>query len=473
MQRLNEVPLPTGMDYVPPSAPGRPTDCQECEVALKDHMHQIYDPVIDFCAQCMEAEKDHRLWSPNNCQIIEQDCQECREESPFTFDLTFLDNQVQPRYSDSRERRPLKRKAVWSDDRPPIPRFKTGGQNLYCHWNSHNEDVQFADELEFDNHVRHHLQLDSTDLSCQWDSCAVSLDVVEDILQHIKTDHLDTYALPHTSCKSSIIREQNDLKCQWDNCLFTGGDLGSLVHHVAATHINPQSIGLASPEETPESISQNAFQCDFDSCTFESFDFDQLNSHMKTEHKDIPPHTCKWVLENGQTCGCVFPDTQILSDHLVEEHVGFRKSEYICNWKNCDRCQKPFAQRQKIVRHLQVHSNHRPFKCDVCGSRFGEESVLKQHLRVHSGEKPFECKVCHKHFAASAALSVHLRTHTGEKPLKCKFPGCEKRFSESSNLNKHLKTHYNGKPFACPVCENLRFAKKVALEEHVRNEHNM
>lgn len=182
-------------------------------------------------------------------------------------------------------------------------------------------------------------------------------------------------------------------------------------------------------------------------------------------------HTCQWVTSNDpkHVCKMTFSSAKDLSDHVVEDHIGSRKPEYSCSWDGCDRCDRPFTQRQKVVRHLQTHTKHRPHQCPVCHYRFAEESVLKQHMRIHSGEKPFQCQICHKTFAASTALSVHMRIHTGEKPLVCKWPGCGKRFSESSNLTKHMKTHTLEKPFACPHpgCDK-RFGRNDQLQRHVK-----
>lgn len=45
-------------------------------------------------------------------------------------------------------------------------------------------------------------------------------------------------------------------------------------------------------------------------------------------------------------------------NHLSVEHVGSGKAGYVCEWEGCDRCDesKGFAQRQKVMRHLQTHT---------------------------------------------------------------------------------------------------------------------
>ncbi|ANB11897.1 Zap1p [Sugiyamaella lignohabitans] len=685
--------------------------CEECQVAMKDHLLQIYDPFLDYCAECQEAEEEHQL-NNRDCAVAAQpDCEECIDvehkppptdsNSMINFDIlpsqkriskkAFLENQIQPKYSNSRHEKMamtvrtenmdlnmginggmnmgegsldpslniqtgngLKRRASSfersSEDHQrrkleslsqlynqqqnitrqyylmlrqaqqqynnsqgnknqldgtmpnkPLPsdldqshvqnnvgtshshiqhehghdhshdhthehshehgnghscshchssgnghhdpqHQQVSPRSLYCHWNGHEGEAQFNSELALQAHLRHHIypqaESMSDQLECQWDSCDVSLKFVDELLEHIRTDHYNNYSQPHTDCLydgTHIHPKANDVtisqtssqvypstqtqgyKCQWSNCQYIANTSDQLGVHVLSDHINnnipkPSQMTTEPTREDMNNFMKNndMFQCQYQACDFQSLNFDDFTSHIKSDHlsatapldsfatNDMVTHsldpslgipqpnnivgttkpvnvtttgtnnntvkvktehdettstkTCKWVLENGQLCSCECKNTEELSNHIIEAHVGLRKTEYVCSWQGCDRNHRPFQQRQKMVRHLQVHTNHRPYKCHICNSTFGEESVLKQHLRVHSGERPFECKICHKRFAASAALSVHLRIHTGEKPLKCKYPGCEKRFSESSNLNKHLKTHFSGSPCICPIC---------------------
>jgi len=157
-------------------------------------------------------------------------------------------------------------------------------------------------------------------------------------------------------------------------------------------------------------------------------------------------HPCKWF-------GCQerFTSCETLMTHITTDHVGGGKNHYGCFWDGCGRNgENEFKSKQKICRHLQSHTGHRPHQCEVCKQSFSEAATLQQHMRRHTQEKPYECDHpgCGKRFAIMGALTIHKRMHNGDKPFKC--PRCDKAFSESSNLSKHLRTHTGARPYVCP-----------------------
>lgn len=438
------------------------------------------------CLECKEAQKDHER-SSSVAPINDNYHEQTKYNTISSVTIEEPDIYEKPR---------KRIKLETGDDHTGL--HTTPEQLLYCHWDDQNwtnkacDVVAFGSQQELSEHLlQNHFDLDS-DLVCHWDNCDQS---VEDILSHVKNDHIDCCSHhPHEACKDEKVnpnyhqkfhqlQQQESISCLWNACEFQTNEADELAPHLH-NHYDRETNNSNFLHNQAKENGINPFQCEWKFCDFESHDYQDFVLHVKDHAQSLvrfqlpsppsipqltpssesstpqtpilsgnsinsaastPPFsevpTCRWLCE-GIPCNKNFASPHELSEHVVEDHIGSRKNEYTCLWEGCERNHRPFKQRQKIIRHLQTHSKNKPFQCVICGTTFAEQAILKQHMRVHSGERPYECKVCGKRFAASTALSVHLRTHTGEKPLICKYPECGKRFSESSNLAKHMKTHY-------------------------------
>lgn len=352
--------------------------------------------------------------------------------------------------------------------------------------NHHHHHIQIHDhhtkKLKYDNDdnneneslINFEWNFSNKETKCEWENCNSTLKNSFHLQNHIMENHL----LPEYP--NSLQNQDEVFDCEWKNCDFNSMDLFSLMDHINKDHGLKMDMKKTSITQTPDSDIFDSTPktvsstCSGHNCSSSSSSNNNTHNHTHThtnnrQKAQLPEQTiCKWN-HDGDICNKEFPNAEKLHEHVIQDHVGSGKSEYVCHWDGCERVHRSFNQRQKVIRHLHVHTRYKPFVCPVCKYSFAVESMLEQHLRTHSGEKPFKCKLCDKQFATSSSLSIHIRTHTGEKPLVCKYPGCGKRFSESSNLTKHIKIHE--KFYKCTCCSRS-FSKEKQLVNHMIKYHN-
>ncbi|KAJ7180499.1 hypothetical protein C8R46DRAFT_584951 [Mycena filopes] len=313
-------------------------------------------------------------------------------------------------------------------------------------------------------------------LACMWGNCDAAFNDLPALAEHVAA-HVDHCQQPPSQQPpvASHSRDPFAMSCQWKDCSIyptphsvpgpSLGDFDSMLG-LLSSHLLHDHLGLDGALHSHNTNPPNDLPLAQDS-QYEPI----FSAQSEASTSTLPPesddtaggHMCRWTL-----CEQSFASLDDLTMHLNNVHVGSGKTAYDCYWQDCLRHgENGFTSKQKLCRHLQSHTGHRPFQCKVCLQNFSEAATLQQHMRRHTKSKPYLCDYpgCGKSFAITGALTIHRRTHNGDKPFKC--PHCQKAFSESSNLSKHLRTHTGAKPYTCDKC-NKSFARADQLNRHTR-----
>ena len=62
----------------------------------------------------------------------------------------------------------------------------------------------------------------------------------------------------------------------------------------------------------------------------------------------------------------------------------------------CDSCDKIFASREALHKHVKIHMKDARYFCTLCSHQFLNSSHFKRHMATHTGEKPYVCGQCDK-----------------------------------------------------------------------------
>jgi hypothetical protein len=172
---------------------------------------------------------------------------------------------------------------------------------------------------------------------CEWNTCRMPFSSLDDLVVHLYKVHV-----ANGNCPSST----TDFICLWQECYHTASSPDLLINHLNHTHLS-----LTAPSTSP------------------------------TPHLTF---ACQWT--SPTPCDMRFTSLEDLTLHISDAHVGSGHSSYMCSWRSCDRRHRPFAQRQKLMRHIQTHTGDKPYECAMCKKRFSESKIMTQHMRTHSGK---------------------------------------------------------------------------------------
>ena len=126
-----------------------------------------------------------------------------------------------------------------------------------------------------------------------------------------------------------------------------------------------------------------------------------MKRHLLNHEKsgDIETGTTDELLEAAETTAAKFPQSSQTETKVLVNSAGHMK---------CNLCNKWFSEQIALQRHMEVHSDDRPFSCPICQWRFKQLHNMKRHLLTHSGAKPFACDFCDKSYTDNYSLKQHV-----------------------------------------------------------------
>ncbi|KAG9474650.1 hypothetical protein GDO78_004775 [Eleutherodactylus coqui] len=168
-------------------------------------------------------------------------------------------------------------------------------------------------------------------------------------------------------------------------------------------------------------------------------------------------------------------------------------------------CDKTFASKYKLCRHMATHSLQKSHQCSHCGKTFHRKDHLKNHLQTHNPNRvALQCPECSKNYSTkyghrrhlalhaiargdlSCAICLqvfrdrqsvleHLKSHNhrpsmGSREKKYPCEHCDRCFYTRKDVRRHLVVHTGRKDFQCHCCAQM-FGRKDHLTRHMKKSH--
>jgi len=136
--------------------------------------------------------------------------------------------------------------------------------------------------------------------------------------------------------------------------------------------------------------SDQGYKCTYPECNRKFADKLRLKRHSIT-HTEAKQFEC-----NFPSCKKKFSSLSVLYCHKKKHKANDGVNQEKIKLK-CTECDKTFATKSVLKKHMLIHNPERPFSCDICSKGFRTKFQLAEHKLSHDEKmKRFECNLCNK-----------------------------------------------------------------------------
>lgn len=312
-----------------------------------------------------------------------------------------------------------------------------------------------CDKVCFSNQsLTRHLRLVHFYGSFKCPVCPITLNLAQDLTDHMQRLHVEDSLPQCPSCKEliAIDAEAQSLVDHYKTCIVK--------------KIKQQSLNsIRKYTEKRKDDPKVTHQCDLCGKTFSQSCY--LRNHRIVHHGGELPFKCK-------ECDFATVYKQSLQNHvkLHLRKMGHQEEDgQDPLWFYCDQCGNKYVSQDSLKLHIRnVHDKIiQQFPCQSCDKVFQTKKMLLKHTAVEHTKQKFPCQFCGKVWPVRNELSTHVRVVHTEAKFKCRF--CDKKFKKQSGLLAHERIHTGENPYKCPLCD-YACKSSATLSLHKKFIHN-
>lgn len=166
----------------------------------------------------------------------------------------------------------------------------------------------------------------------------------------------------------------------------------------------------------------------------------RLHSNINTEDEQMEFDSCLQLHTTvSETSEDDSDGDEIITKRLRSRRASSKKPEFTyCNDDgryHCNRCNKDFAWKKDVERHIKSHFGIFPFECIKCHHRFQRKDKFAEHLKIHAKHE----KKVRRPRPIQWNFAEHLYTEQRFRSLECKL--CPEVIENIATLRQHIQTH--------------------------------